>query len=432
MYEYDKNRYDPADKNTANWGYGTDIFAGTTDISLDTSNECGLRLAAKHIISSVGDSAHVKYNYGNGHLSGVPIPTIRYFLSSQLFKVVDYGANTVEYEFIEEVYGDGSRKRRVYYEPGQFQFNKQAIFESKMIYDKYNLQRYHLVLGSHIDWKRGQVRRDEAVSASGQVVSQTKSQFYYKLVDSVVVTMTEKGTQNGINTVLQAGWVLRQNDSTYSFDQYGNLPIPSGRSYQHNSYGLVTQIVEGYGNGLIRKKHTEYFVDDNSSTGNTVRSRHLYTTPKSESIYQNDTLKSYAEYAFSNFASSPDTQLYLSTKKEWQDVNANRAVDSGELITTLTVPSYDSFGNPRSLVDANGVVSNLEWSGAYQNSLLTKRIKSGLSRTFTYNRFNLVQSILDENGVTTTYEYDGFGRVIRIIGPNGEIQKEISYNFQHQ
>jgi YD repeat-containing protein len=135
-------------------------------------------------------------------------------------------------------------------------------------------------------------------------------------------------------------------------------------------------------------------------------------------------------YRYSNYA------YRLDSVRAWEDINRDSLITPNEMITQKVVSSYDIYGNPLSIRNADGTLSDFEWSGTYKNSRLTKSTvyNGGISmvRTYTYNPLYLLQSQTDENNITTNYHYDNLGRLKKINGPGGITLKEYFYNFKNQ
>lgn len=149
-----------------------------------------------------------------------------------------------------------------------------------------------------------------------------------------------------------------------------------------------------------------------------------------KSIFENGFLVNRAEIYYKDFDGTAAMRIYPEIVKQWRDDNNDKNIQSGEMITTVQFLSYDEFGNPLSLNDAFGITTTLGWGHLNKNKLISWS-KNGFTRTFQFNKLNLVVTITDENGTLSTFEYDGFGRLISKKGHGGEIMKEFIYNY-HQ
>lgn len=427
-YEYESNQFDPADKNTSKWGLGFEALLTSSGTGMIPNEECGIRLKRKTMYSIDGQSTTINYQYSIGHLSSPPITAHRHF--PLMFRMFDWGKNVVEYEWVQEVYSDSSKAKKVFYRPNSFFYNTQRLFESEMLNDFYVEVNAFLLIETSQDWRRGALSRVENIGANNKVIKSSDYTFTNAIKDSMKSSYVGISPSSTYYTTMYSGLVLKnaQIDSTY--DQSGNSPITKNTSFVYTTKGFPRVTTEFNSDGRMKKTVNDFMLPDSVSYSGValdMYNKNMYSSVKAKKLYQDDTLKNYTEYNYKVFDGAGLKRIYIDKKYQWRDNNTNNVVDSGELLTTTVVDSLDNYGNPLIVSDANGVKSYFTW---YQNSKLSSKTKFNQKVSYTYNPFHQVRSIIDENNNETRYIYDNFWRLRQIIGPDGKILKEYQYNYK--
>lgn len=390
-------------------------------------DECGIRVKSIKTYDPVTSTVDTtNYEYGEGHLPGLPISYLRrggmdLGPGQSVFSIFDWSTNNVEYSSVTEVAPDRSRTKTHYFgctDDNKAYYNQQAFHEIAVV----GLGITFLD-GNNRSWIRGKTKRVEYFNDLGSKVREDRFVYSHGVVDSNKIAFGAFRFGGESRRILLSS---RQNVTYLSSDS-----IIESTYFEHNSNGLVVLTETFQDNGHVLKTSTIY-MDSLSGMANIFRSKHILNAIETTDIRENDVLISSRKSSYSNFAVSPsDTQLYVQSETAWNDLNGNSTQDAGEEDTTVSVLDYDSFGNPLTIRDAHGSEIQLEWGSINASSRLTRRTKNGLSRSFTYNRSLLTETITDENGYTASYEYDDYGRLIRVRDVAGKIVKEIEYRLKY-
>ena len=138
----------------------------------------------------------------------------------------------------------------------------------------------------------------------------------------------------------------------------------------------------------------------------------------------------------------PGTTRFISRSAPYLDKNENGDYDIGETICKRDVISYDEYGNITQQADANGYVTETEWSATYNYALPTESTDLGDPGnpndnlppvTYEYDPASfLVTRVTDENGSSTYYEYDDFHRLKYVRNTNNNIIEYYDYSYSRE
>jgi YD repeat-containing protein len=253
-----------------------------------------------------------------------------------------------------------------------------------------------------------------------------------------------------------SGWSYPTSETTTYYDQNGQNPISSTRNFAHSSTHLQpTMIDETNSDGTKRITRMKYPADYATYTGSTTTTDqyaayaihmmkdvlNIQNVPVEKVVSELPPGGSesvvYAE--LSKFKMFTPTQLLKFERHTFVNNTkvsdfANSYVDGaglhpdGRYRTIQRADSYDNYGNQMVVTDASGISDSLTYG--YNAAKLISQTRGGLTKNYTYNSLFLLGSIIDENGASSAFEYDGFGRLIRLKGPNGEVLKEINYHYK--
>ncbi len=244
-------------------------------------------------------------------------------------------------------------------------------------------------------------------------------------------------------------------------DNAGNPSLTAIKDYEYDKNGNVTKITEydwmaysampgsssgnitGIPGGATVKRITEnvYYnptEDASNSTANNANSYWNSTAKKVNNAVKSTTVKhanltpvSHTEIVYDNAdttANPTQTRKWDSTKAATfpsPDGNGFR-LNSGNAVVALT--TYDQYGNPLTITDPKGYVTNLTYGSinGYSNLYPTqteKAYQTSVERTSTmqYDFYTgLVTSAMDvDNNLTNATEYDDLGRPIKSIAAQG-------------
>lgn len=454
-YTYERNQFASSDKSETNWGLegdgGLSMVLATDNGGLDPDRECGIRLKLKKIVSESGQETLIRYIYGDGHLSCPPLFTWRR-ITSDLFQQLDRGKNVVEYDWIEELYSDASRIRRTY-NTGSFSFNKQATIVSKLVpvgmYSK-------LIIETSYDWKRNQVTKIEHKNSSSSVIKSNAFTYDYPIVSQTDVLVTEKQGTTEIPhyMTLFSGLVRKTSQTDTEYDQNGSNNISKTTTYNYPTNSpypsTITEAIDG--TTYLRRVTKFKYAKDFTTTAGTIglmKTMNILSPVIEKTIYKDSESASNVVYSeakeWQNFtigsATKPKPYKFYKWRGSGSFSSVSENVSTGALTFDSnyklqgTINSYDNYGNfPTSITDALGVTTTFQWSDTYKGAKLTQRGLTingvPLFQNYTYNSFHQVEKIIDENSVETRYEYDGFGRLVKVVGPAQETLKEIFYHFK--
>jgi YD repeat-containing protein len=459
-YVYELNKFSASDKSEANWGIGSNgnltLMLNSFQHGLDPDRECGIRLKTKKIVESTGNEIVINYQYGTngtvdgrGHLSCPPMSAWRR-ATNNLFKQFDRGKNVVEYDFVDEVYSDNSKQRKTY-NSGTFEFNKQAVFPAAIVGGTNNW----LLIETSYDWKRNSLTKIEHKTNAANTIGSTSMTFDHPVISQTGVQVTKVGGSVYYMTLF-SGLVRKTTETATEYDQNGGSPISKTTIYAYPTNSpyptTVTESIDGLSSYLKRITKLKY-VRDFTTTAGTIglmKSLNIINPVIEKTVYKDS--ESANNVVYSEGKEWSTTTLGGQNKPKpyklyrWRGTGSfapvSENVSTGGLtfhsnyLTQATINSYDNYGNfPTSITDALNVTTTFEWSDTYKGSRLTKR---GLAKTdgtqlyqnYQYNSYYQVSEIKDENDQRTNYEYDGFGRLIKVKGPNQETLKDILYHFK--
>lgn len=404
-------------------------------------DESGLRVA--HISSYDPITAEARktiYQYEGGHLPGLPISFLR---NQNAWVGVDqlraflfgYSSSEVEYRLVKTLFADGSRSETRYtsVEDAFGAYDQQTASYNYILVQDRGCSRGKPLYTHHYD------SNNRLTSRQSNTYVNTKLYSGYPPPDLMLAMDPNNWSYYVGGKRLSECWTIKRViDSTYQYEldvtgaQY--VPQIGVTNYAYNNYMQIT-----FQNVLLRNSRLQttygYVHEMGLAESGTFKTKHILNslgykktveTKNNTSITRSHTLYSWAQF---------NGDYRIDTVYTWMDVNQDLTADEGEWVPLKTVLSYDDYGNPLSIKDANGTVSNFEWSATYQNSKLTKlsTVVGGieLTRRYTYNVLLLPDSQEDENGQKTTYLYDAVGRLISVKGPNNETLKSYIYNFKN-
>jgi len=101
-------------------------------------------------------------------------------------------------------------------------------------------------------------------------------------------------------------------------------------------------------------------------------------------------------------------------------------------INTMTFTDYNSVGNPKQMIDANGAVTNLSWdaTGSYLTEIeQVNPAGTDLLVKIDYNNKGLMETLWDENNKKITYKYDNLNRLDSLLNHDNELIEEYTYTL---
>jgi RHS repeat-associated protein len=289
------------------------------------------------------------------------------------------------------------------------------------------------------------------------------SQFAYNAASQVVSMTTPYGTtqfsfgDNGNQRFLQAtdplGYTerleFRQLAPGIPYSDPANL-VPQGIVLPFNQYlsGRNTFYWDKYAQQLAagnytqaRIKHWTHWATTPTMTGDTVES---IKYPLESRIWHNYPGQPAPGQPGSGFGTAITGSLDKPSRTA-------RVLDDGS--TQLTQYSYNTIGNPTSVTDPVGRVTQINYAGNQIDVVsvrqktsasgystlagftydsrhlpLTYTDAAGRTTSYAYNQAGQLLSETDALGQTTQYEYDNRGYLLRIVNPNGRTQESYSYD----
>ncbi len=423
-------------------------------------DECGLRV--KSIASfdpGTQKIRRIQYQYAPGHIPGLPLSYLRNtnsnygsgFTRKFLF---GYNSAEVEYPWIRTVNDDSSQVQTFYTTSISDNANGETF--SNLHYDTQADSGCGVFMEDN-GWYRGKVISNLEINRINQVTNMTTSLYsnYVKFGGFWSLTCAEcfppqytfmyyyvDGKRLSLSFAME-----KQYDSTYTFEKTGSsqssprFSLSKLSIYSYTSNQLLstlrvmtpqrsfhtTYTYGGFSLGNVYLMTSKRVFDEVpykwikyiSGAGDTVWATSNYNYLRSSIKY---TLKSNGFYVDSVLAWS-------------KDIDDDKADAPNEYVLTKRFISYDLFGNPITIFDGGGGTISLAWDSTYNYSRITKRtVTSGASsfiKSYVYNILHLPRAETDENLNTTYYYYDGFGRLKKIIGPDGKTLKTYRYNFKN-
>lgn len=445
-YRYESDRFSQNDKD--NWGPSINNQIQLSDkLGIKTDSECGIRVIKKTVDDGIGNSVEVNYEYGNvtynepdvGRLASPPTSVYRFVdldKKPRTAKMFNWNVgNTVEYEYVDQVFADGGKTRSEYYNTSyQFYLNDAYFFRSDLIDDVYsggtNDTRNHLVVETNDYWSRGILQKTEHYDNTGFLLHSTDFDHQtHEFIENVVPN--EESGGEILQTAIRSGEQRNVEKKVEIFDPGNSDRHTAKTTFEFNEFGIIKKTVEHKNPGVLVTKRN-YVVDLSGNTYyNDFRNRNLLDRLASINYADNDQanagmIKS-TSFTWADFGGIPR----LAVIEVWRDEDIDTILDPGEQKTWTQFQDYDNFGNPLSILDANGVITVFSWGQEYEYSKLTQELIAGFQKTFTYTPSFDVESITDENGKTQFFEYDSFWRLKKIRGYHGEVLREIKYHPHH-
>jgi RHS repeat-associated protein len=116
----------------------------------------------------------------------------------------------------------------------------------------------------------------------------------------------------------------------------------------------------------------------------------------------------------------------------WNQGSAGSNPTGSTAINTMTFTDYNSVGNPKQMIDANGAVTNLSWdaTGSYLTEIeQVNPAGTDLSVKIDYNNKGLMETLWDENNKKITYNYDNLNRLDSLLNHDNELIEEYTYTL---
>ncbi|MGB3453871.1 MAG: RHS repeat domain-containing protein [Moheibacter sp.] len=169
------------------------------------------------------------------------------------------------------------------------------------------------------------------------------------------------------------------------------------------------------------EKHLKY--GQNQSTGNLLLPVELHTKKGFNSININNTDD--RKLTYTKYDTGGNLLEYLT--EDGSPVSLIWGYDNQYPIAKIEGVAYDNL--PEQKVTA---LQNLSDSGQLSAQSFYDLINSvdGMVTAYTYEPLVGVKTITQPNGTTAYYEYDDFGRLISVKDTDGNVLKEVQYNFK--
>lgn len=262
-------------------------------------------------------------------------------------------------------------------------------------------------------------------------------------------------------------WNYLSKSKTTTYDSDGNSPIQITTDYYYDnpehlqitsktttdSNGKILETAFYYPPDLIGIEQSPYM--QQLTDANRIAEPVITKTTKGDKHYFEKHLK------YGNNANTGNLLLptELHTKKGMSSININSVNDR-----KLTYTKYDTTGNLLEYQTENGLYVSIIWG--YNNQYPIAKIEGvafdnlpmqvvstilnlsdsgqlshesfyelintvdGMVTGYTYEPLVGVKTITQPNGITGFYEYDSFGRLVSVKDTDGNVLKEIEYNFK--
>lgn len=409
-------------------------------------DEVGIRVRAITSYDPITQqSKRIAYQYLEGHISALPVNYLRNSNPStgvDQFRSFLFGYNSAEVEYKSlTVINSDSTKIQTFYS---------SLADNDSAYDD-QYTSANFIVSTDNSIYRGKVMSVRQFDSQNVMLSNTSSSYiiFKKLSGFPPASEFDMWDPTKWKYYIDGKRLLaaytynKVCDSVYQFEKNVYNPVNplqaqinvSNYAYNSQNQLYMTSTIMPPGWKLITSQSFAYEISPLSSE---MISRNMLSQPGQTAVLQvglnnqNSTLKSSTKYTWKRFGFG----IYVDTVKVWNDFDFNGAMaDSPELIPMTVVSSYDAYGNPLSVKDVHGVITEFEWSSEYRYAKLTKSTATNngisFSKTYTYNPLHQLSSQIDENGQKTQYIYDGLGRLKKVIGPAFTTLKTYQYNFRN-
>lgn len=319
------------------------------------------------------------------------------------------------------------------------------------------------------DWKRGKLKDISVFDSAGVLQQQTKSTHKFRDEDSEPETTTK---YRGLSLVsLQGGsgarvysrfeiisaWAYQDSQNVTVYDQNGQNPFTTTREfvYDNPSHIQLTKSIEINNDGTKRITRTTYPEDYSNTSGSSdpvvqavdsmKTSKHMHNTVieqwlSEQKVGQSEQVVSAQLVLPKEFATGQILRhqgLQFSNPTPVTNFSPSR-VTSGNFnydsryLLQQSIQSYDSYGNPLQVLDAEGVETTYSWEES--STLLdkiTRRPDPGTDLTIDYNYNNnlLLSEIIDPDGQKTTFEYDTLQRLIKTKNHDAQEVSMLEYFY---
>ena len=396
------------------------------------------------------------------------------------------------YQMVEEVKLGIGKKKYYFSNPTDIPNTRELIYRASDLANGTSLGGYKMNPMNDMDHKRGNLLKVEVLNENGQVL--TRETNVYDVTNSLLTPKTtyaikpmrsenfwadlSGGEHN--NPIFFAGfykytndWIPLKQTITEIFDQSdpGNVSKVSVRTTDYtyakpNSSTIeadllprkITQTLPSNEKVVSEIKYPRDYVITGVPSESTAKGIYLLKSLKIESkpiesiaylekidgskYLMGGALTKFKEFTtgkplfFESYKFKSGSGISYSTYT-WSYIDGSNNFiwpSASSFKLASSVLSYDTYGNPSTGINADGITSNYSWG--YNNSLLTAIIANPgtYQHATTYEHAPLIGllKVNDPNGQSSKYEYDPYNRLKLTKDDKGQILTKYFYHYQNE